>query len=464
MKTLLVIREQESAWLLDQFPGIHPLLVPICNKPFIEFLVDFAILAGSEALRIVSDGGLRDVELYCANGSRWGVEISYGNINPADDTYTVIEKNRRFCLKERIMIISGFLFIRYDKKSDYTSLFASLQSGELLRCPHGSISLTGDAASVISPAGTLPFSLVALDSIGKYYELSMEILRSGLNKYVLPGYSSEADCYIGRNVIIPKSAEIQKPVIIGNNVQLLANTVIHANSVIGSNVIIDRDSVISGSIVMDNTYIGEHLEVENKIAAGNLLIDPESGSSIIMEDPHLLTAMTPSRVAGTLLRRVVHTFAATILILIQLLPWLLLRPIVGMQGKWKRKREPYYTALAGKNVTLTSTYIESNGSLSTLAKTLALDRFSLLFKVLSGELALIGNKPVRVNASIRLLPNRVAGYRPAVFSYAEAEDWPEFCIDTEIVEHYYAVHSNPMKDISMTQKAIFHRTYQNHCT
>ena len=459
MKTLLVIRGQEYGWLLDMLPGVHPMLVPICNKPFIEFLVDFSILAGSDAIRIISDGLLGDVERYCENGGRWGIEISYGSMQPADSLDTVIEKNRRFCLDGRVIIISGFLFIRYDKKSDYASLFASLPAGELHSCCRGSISLTGNPVEGTNFAGTTSFAQTALDSISTYYNLSMEILKNELTNYVLPGYGSEADCFIGRNVTIPKSAEIKKPVMIGNNVQILANSVIDSNSVIGNNVIIDRESVVSESIIMDNTYIGEHLEVKHKIAAGNLLIDPESGSSIVMEDPHLLTSMTQSRAAGTMLRRIVHGIIAILMIIVQFLPWILLRPILGIQGKWKRNKTQYYTGLKGKTFTLTITTIDGNGPLGALARALSLDRFTLLFKVPGGALALIGNQPIPVNPAIRVIPSSKAGYSPAVFSYAEAEEWPEIGIDREIVEHYYSVHCNPLKDIAMTQKALFNRTF-----
>lgn len=459
MKTLIVIREQEYGWLRDIFPDVHPLLVPICNKPFIEFFIDFSIFTGSEAIRIVSDGHLGEVERYCENGSRWGVAISYGNMQSADELPTVIDKNRRFCMDGRVVIISGFFFIHYDKKSNYASLFASLPPGELLSCCRGSISLTGTPTVETNTTETTPFSLTPLDSVGKYYRLSMEILKNGLTNYVIPGYSSESDCYIGRNVVIPKSAEIKKPVIIGNNVQIMANAVIDTNSVIGSNIIIDRESLISGSIVMDNTYIGEHLEVQNKIAAGNLLIDPESGTSIVMEDPHLLTGMTHSRATGTPLQRMVHTLAATLLIILLLLPYVLLRPILGVQSKWKSRREEYYTGLPGKTLTLIKATIDCSGPLGALAKALSLDRFTMLFRVLSGEVALIGSQPVLIDPALQVVPNSTAGYRPGVFSYAEAEDWPEIGSDTEIVEHYYAVHSNPLKDIAMTQKAFFNRTH-----
>jgi len=122
-------------------------------------------------------------------------------------------------------------------------------------------------------------------------------------------------------------------------------------------------------------------------------------------------------------------------------------------------RETYYNDLPGKTVTLTKTTIDSDEPLGQLAKTLSLDRFTLLFRVLSGKLALIGYHPVPINPALRIIPNNTTGYTPAVFSYAEAEDWPEIGIDTEIVEHYYAVHGNPLKDIAMTQKALFNRNH-----
>ncbi|NTV93683.1 MAG: NDP-sugar synthase, partial [Chlorobiaceae bacterium] len=91
MKTLVVIREKDYEWLYPVFPGVHPLLVPVCNKPYAEFLIDFAILAGSNAIRFVSDGQLGGLEHYCENGSRWGIEISYASMLGDEDLETVID-------------------------------------------------------------------------------------------------------------------------------------------------------------------------------------------------------------------------------------------------------------------------------------------------------------------------------------------------------------------------------------
>ncbi len=461
MKTLIIVKEKDYDWLRPIFPGIHPLLVPICNKPFIEFLIDFAILAGSDALRLVSDGPLSDVEEYCDNGIRWGIPISYGSFLSSDDMELIMEKNHRYCSGERILSMNGFLFIKYDKQHAYRELFAARPEGEILSCSKGSLSLTGTSGETTSCDETLPLSLLELDSLDVYYRLSMEILSFSESPYVIPGYSIEPYCHIGRNVVISKSAEIIKPVIIGNNVQIMAGSIIGPEAVIGSNVIIDRESTVKRSIVFENTYIGEHLEVQNRIAAGNILIEPESGISITMDDPHLLTGIKSSRSTERLIQSLVHRVLALLIITVQLVPFLLLWPILKIQGRWKKSINSYYTNEEGKTLLLTTTAIERKGAISLVAAALSLDRFSLLFSVLSGRLAIIGSGPIAANADKSAAFHEMESwYKAAVFSYAEAEEWPVSGSEKAIVERYFAVHGNPLLDIAMTIKAFLNLIHE----
>ncbi len=459
MKTIIITKKSDYTWLRDIFPGLHPLLIPLCNKPFIEYLIDFSILVGSSGLRIISDGVISDVENFCEHGSQWGVEISYANILPSESLSKVLEKNSRFCSGERIMIISGLLFIHYNKRSDYRSFFASLPPGEIFGCSNGNLSLTG-VPSELGKQETPPLlSPVVLDCIGQYYELSNEILHHRLADYVLPGYSNEAECFIGRNVVLQKSVTVIKPIIIGNNVQIFTGSVIGPGAIIGSNVIVDRESTVSESIVMDNTFIGEQLEVDKKIAAGNLLIDPESGYSLTMEDPHLLSGIKSKGISGSPFQRVTHGLTAAWMIMLLLLPYLLLKPFLKLSGCWKTEKIVYHSMKHGKKISLNRVSIEKQSILASIAVFLSLDRFTWLFWVLNGHLAIIGCSPVSVSQGIQIINNNTAGYRPGVFSYSEAEDWPQNTFDSDIVDHYYAVHSNLIKDIFLTQKALFNRIH-----
>jgi NDP-sugar pyrophosphorylase family protein len=438
MKTLIAIKEQQHSWVSDAFPNLHPLLLPLCNKPFIEYLIDFAILAGCREIRLLSDGTLSEIEEICQTGSRWGIELTYANLRPEDGEQELINKNRKFCADSRTMIISGYAFIDYDKRLDYRGLAHLPANGPIASCPAGSITLAGPPEPATADATPVPnLNITPIDSIRSCFSITMQTLETGADRYVLPDYGSEPGCAIGRNVAIAKTVEIRKPVSIGNNVQLLPGTIIGPMAVIGSNIIIDKGSAISGSIIHDNTYIGEQLEIEGRVASGDTLIDPESGTSLTMEDPHLLAGIRGATNATTLLRKTIHALAAAILILLQALPIIILYPLLKLQGKWKNEPETQQT-----------------GQAETLAAKLSLDRFPLLPKVLIGRLAIIGSAP-RENCAA----NKNPGCRPAVFSYAEAEDWPVTGSDAAIVERYHAVHSTPLNDIGMTIKALINRPH-----
>ncbi|TLU82839.1 MAG: NDP-sugar synthase [Chlorobium sp.] len=459
MKTIIVIREKDYRWVRHVFPDIHPLLLPICNKPYIEFLIDFSVLSGSREIRLASDGPLGEVEAYCENGSRWGVQTSYASIQGTDDLEVVLEKNRHFCSDGRSLVINGMVFINYDQKQEYKTVFASLPAGELLSCSGGSLMLTGVPENSGSISRSCPFSISSIDSVSLYYNLSIDILNDASTPYVLPGYNNEELCHIGRNVIIGKSAEIRKPVVIGDNVQIQGGAVVGPGAVIGSNVIIDRESSVIRSVVLAHTYIGEQLEVEDKIAAGNMLIEPESGASLAIEDPHLLTGIKKSGATVPFLRYLLHTLVALTIVVFQLIPFLLLFPVLKLQGKWKQRMQECFADMSGKTLKLSETAIETGGPISTIAAFLSLDRFFLLFRVLAGQLAVIGSRPVPATSENRDLLNRMPGYRAGVFSYAEAEDWPVEADDMAIVERFYAAQGKPLRDITLTMKALFNRIH-----
>jgi hypothetical protein len=460
MKTLLAIREREYDWVRQAFPSIHPLLLPLCNKPFTEFLIDFAILAGSSEIRLLSDGPLGEVKEYCENGNRWGVQLSYATLHAEDSFQDLIDKNRKFCGDDRIMIISGFSFISYDKHQGYANIMSLMPAETCASCSSGSITIFGNTETPSTNRPVLPLTILPLDNVGSYYRISLETLENGSARYVLPGYGNEPGCAIGRNVVISKTAEIRKPVSIGNNVQILSGAVIGPSAVIGSNVIIDKESTVKSGIILDNTYIGEHLEVTGRIASGNMLTDPRSGASIAMEDPHLMTGIKAGGKSGTAGRKTVHAVAAAILISMQLFPFLLLFPLLKLQGSWSSGTTTCQGDSSGKSFSMPTSEITGTGLAVSLAAAISLDRLPMLLRVVTGQLAIIGSAPIIVSDRTTSFPAGNPGYRPAVFSYAEAEDWPVNGSDAAIVERFYAMHSTPVKDIGMTIKALLNKLYE----
>lgn len=457
VQTLIVLREEEHAWLQDLFRSRHPMLVTLCNKPFIEYLIDFAILSGSEALRIASDSPITDLENYCGNGSRWGITIDYAHILPEDDQERLLEKNRQFCSRGKTMLIEKTLFVAYDKKNDYRLWLRACPEGVAVSGTSGSITILGNKQENAIPGPGPGPSLPMLLTIGEYYRLADDTLKNA-DRYILPGYSSEPDCFLGRNVVIQKGAEIRKPVMIGNNVQISAGSIIGPGAIIGSNIIIDRESVVSGSILMDNTFIGEQLEVKGRIADGSLLIDPESGATLQMEDPHLMSVIQPGASTKQIIRRLIHALAALALLIVLALPFLVLRPLLGLRRNWHTKKRLFPPGATAKKLTIEQVVIRPEGADGRLAIALSIDRYPSLFQVLGGKLRLIGHRPA-VSSDTSTISSGCIAMNPAVFGYAETEEWPENERDELMVDHYHLLHSGSLKDIGLLLKALLNKKH-----
>jgi hypothetical protein len=249
-----------------------------------------------------------------------------------------------------------------------------------------------------------------------------------------------------------------------HNVQLLADTIIGPSAIIGNNVIIDRESSVESSIVLDNTYIGEHLEVNGRIASGNRLNDPRSGASIEMEDPHLLSSISKSAILSALPRKIVHALMALLFIALLAVPFLLLWPLLKLAGRWQSTRIDCLSESPGKTIRLGKVELETRKAPGVIATALSLDRYFWLFRVLVGQLALIGSTPLSADTGQPNHPSASLACRPAVFSYAEAEEWPANGGDAAIVERYHLAHSNPAADIGLAVKAFINRLQEKSTT
>jgi len=461
MKTLLIIKEKEYGWLRSVFPARHPLLLTICNKPLLEYLLDFAILCGSREIRLLIDGSHEDVKAYFGDGSRWAVKFTYAPIREADDLEVVLSKNRRFCAGSPLLIMEGLFFLHYDKKEDYAHFLQTTQSGEVLASDAGRILLRGAVSqctpeSVGSPP---PLAITPVRSISDLHRLSLSVLSTHAHRYVLPGYSNEAGVYIGRNVMIANTVRINKPVMIGNNVRIHKGAVIGPDTVIGNNVIVDAYSRVRSSIVLDKTYVGQHLEIKRKIACGHTLMDPGDGTAVRLEDAHLLSAMTKRGRLIRLFQGLCHRLLAALLWAALAVPYAVLSFILKRQRGWHQDEETYFVDSSGRTIRLAHVSIEPAGWTGRLAAALALERFPLLGKAAWGKLNLIGHRLLPASEDSRHTLRDISVYQPGVFSYAESDGWPFLDLDPECSERFHMNRRNIGHDFLMVVKAMLNRMH-----
>lgn len=456
MKALIVIREKDSGWLRDFFPAIHPAMTPICNKPLLEYHMDFALLSGCTAVRIVMDEGGNSIEEYFQQGERWGVAISYGISNPDDSIDTLIEKNGAFCADTPLLIMDGFFFVHYDKAGDLRAPSCPADSGLLSSCSSGSVLFAANADclhNISDSSLEADFALSSLTSLDDIFGISMQILQAEQDHYVLPGYGVEQNVLLGQNVTIEKNTKIIPPVIIGDNVRLHGNTVIGPDVVIGSDVIVDNGTRIERSVIHTDSYVGRDLFVNNRIVHGKRIISPADGEILDISDGYLCSSM--DMYSGSLFRRTVNSVSALLIFVVQLLPYFLLGGLRKLQGSWQVEEQSVLLGNRGESLTIPILFNRGDTLADKLFAALALEKFPLLHLVIKGKMQLVGNRPLSETPAHQKLLADFPDYLPGVFTYAEGEEMEEGGLDEEIIERYHAANRSFRHDCGILLKILF---------
>ncbi|AQQ08946.1 UDP-3-O-[3-hydroxymyristoyl] glucosamine N-acyltransferase [Sedimentisphaera cyanobacteriorum] len=463
MKALIYCRPDNTDWVKSFFPDESPYKLRIANKPLLEYYVDFCALIGIKQIRVVTVDDNGSISNFLGGGEILGVDISYNLSRKEDSLAKVFLKNMGFCSSSDLLVIDGFGFINYDKeKVDYSD-FINASTGYLQEGDFRIYSLNSrDTEGRVDLESLEEFldstlSISRIDGIQDYFALSRSIIRERAANFVLPGYSSERDVFIGQNVALAKSSRIDKPVMIGNNVQLRNSCSIGAETIIGDNIIIDSDATVSSSIIYGNSYIGPGVELVNKIVYKNYLISPDTGDRIEIVDS-FLTSKIAEKARTAAIRKAAHYFITVFLIIVYCVPYSVFWPFVNAsRANFKRK-----SFIISKNLrTVRVNVVNRSNFILNLFVKLSLDKFPLLIEAFKGNLHLTGNTLYEDTDKTRNFIETLQFYRPGIFSYSESIS-PNQDIDQDMLnDSFYCYHRTPLMDIQVLFGAIFNRFFYN---
>lgn len=462
MNSLIIIREKHYGWLRELQFADHPALVTICNKPILEYMIDFIVLMGGKNIRLVFEEPDGAVESYFGNGERWGVDIVYGNARVNDTTARIVEKNSGTDDRTPLLIIDGLLFLHYDKNSLYEISAEGHGTGFLYKSESGSICYrTTEAAGQSTAVELTPdLQVSAPRKASELHRISMRILREEQRRYVIPGYSADKGVILGRNVEIGKGVSIHAPVVIGSNVRLLGSAVIGPNAVIGDNVIVDDGAEVIDSLVMADTYIGRRLYLSVKIVAGSTVLAVSNNDSIEVSDDFLLSPLSRS-LPINIVRYLFNCVGASLLALVQLVPFCIFFALRWRGGGVRFNSGRFLLSSDGDTKLLRLPAISRPKGIDRIIKSLSLDKFSLLKEVFSGKLQLIGNRLIPDNVEGRELVKDFVAYSPGIFNYTEAERLQPGTAESEIAERYFSANRGFLTETKSLMKALINNLINN---
>ncbi len=214
--------------------------------------------------------------------------------------------------------------------------------------------------------------------------------------------------WVGRDNIIHPNVRLTPPVYLGNGCRIGNEVELGPNAVIGSHVIIDNEATVRNSTILDYTYVGQLVNLDDRIVNRTLLIDVDTAESTEVVDEFLLSEASPTSVGGSL-RRLAELVTSLLLLILtwQITCLIGLMTFITTGGSLFR-RVPYIAKGPGR-IRFDSTVKpqtfhllhfqtrRTDGSFTWLGEFLEkwhLHRLPELWNVVQGELSFVGVKPL----------------------------------------------------------------------
>ena len=286
-------------------------MVPIVNKPVMEYLVELLARNGFHNI-MVNLHYLGDrIEEHFGNGSKWGVKISYsredrlwgdaGSVKRCEDFFdstflviggddlTDIDLKRLVKQHKEHKALCTIGLSLVDDPSEYGIVLIN-ERGKITRFlekPKGEIIFSNMANTGVYLFEPEIFEMIPkgvtygfghnvfphlpeqkrrfygyltssywrdVGNLRQYQETHRDAMQ-GKVSIKFPLSETRKYVWMGENVDIDPSAEIGYPVVIGNNCRIEANAKVLENSVLGDNSVVEEDAVVKDSILWEGARV-----------------------------------------------------------------------------------------------------------------------------------------------------------------------------------------------------------------
>ena len=399
MKALIKCVLPDFPWT-NIFEGVHPYMITFLGKPIIDFYIDYLLLCNVSEITIVVEKYDLSLFKHVHSRSKWGtpIKIEIEEDFTSDSSYNLVCE--KFCL------------LCYDKNfKTRTSFFDALKN---------SINVTL-VENVFRCSNELPpYLAFEISSLKEYFDVNMELLNKFTDGFVMNGYGAEEGVFLGVNDVIMYKTELIPPLAIDNNCLIEGACQIGGSVIMGKLSLIDSFTKIKNCIIYDRTYVGQNLDINNKIIFRQFVIDPFISSKTKMEHSFDLSDSYTYSVMCKIRCIFERLFAGGLLV--GLLPFSLLSLIFGKPEKYIVE-----VPLKDNSTTKISCYKRSKRLRDIYFFKLSQDKLPRLWKCLCGKISLVGDS-VQVAKNPKNLKFYGSDYQVGVFNYADStgkkdEDW-----------------------------------------
>jgi NDP-sugar pyrophosphorylase family protein len=117
-----------------------------------------------------------------------------------------------------------------------------------------------------------------IGTVEKYLQAHQDIMQEHI-KFKFPGRKINKNTWCGKNTSIPKTCAVEGKLICGNNVKIGDFSQFKGNTCLGDNVTIGKGGMVSDSVVLSGTKLGDGVKIERALIGEKCTIESNSNIS-----------------------------------------------------------------------------------------------------------------------------------------------------------------------------------------
>ena len=286
-------------------------LLPIANKPLIEFTLEAIAGVGLRDIVVVVSSCDDQVQRHLGDGRSWGLQLEYliteGEAAPEHVIRQSFPQLREF-LALRGDILRGALleqFLAQAKRIPGATVYALVNgySPGLCLCrrgPHGldaAIRWQNETAVNATSIVTITLHnayLSRLESLKAYHQTNLDLVAGRIAGLAAPGRMLALGLLVEYGAQVKPRSLKQGLAFIGAHSQIDPRANLSGEIALAEHVRVERYASIRSSVVLPHAYIGEFVDISNAIVHGNDIIRVDSGALLGMAETFLLADLKPA--------------------------------------------------------------------------------------------------------------------------------------------------------------------------
>ena len=278
---LFVPSTREMEWVQDVLPGTSPAELPVAGRRIVDYALECAQKFGVMFTEILDWHFSQALADDFADMTRTGFPVFY--LKGEGSVPRGLKDVEGYSSPLTSNVMDGLVVV-------WGLAISTHSPGEVTLEPVSDVELADTPAGVYRREGgrwmrIVPHGLV-VRSVKAWHSLNFVVLRHP-EQFTVPGYSSEREVHIGRNVVMEYGTKVKPPVLLNDNTWLARNVTLDGEVIVDCGSYVSEGARLNRTIVLRDTFIGEGLDLDGKIVAGRRVIDAETGTWVDLEEPGL---------------------------------------------------------------------------------------------------------------------------------------------------------------------------------